>query len=145
MSDITLKTTSFNRRNFLQWVISILSLGVFGAITNASVRYLLPPPKLKKSGELSIPTAQIPGGSSLIVDYKGAPVIVVHTADKFAAFAATCTHLGCIVKWVGNEKSFFCPCHAGKFDLTGKVVAGPPPEPLHSIAIEVVDDMINFV
>lgn len=133
-----------SRRDFLQWTISFLSLGVFVAIANVCVRYLLPPPKLRKAGELSIPTAQIPRGSSLIVDYKGAPVIIVHTDEKFVAFAATCTHLGCIVKWAGKEKIFFCPCHAGKFDLAGKVVAGPPPEPLHPVTIEVMDDMITF-
>lgn len=145
MSDITIKPATVSRRSLLQGIISFFSLGVFAFITNASVRYLMPPAKLKKTKELSIPTAQIPRDSSLIVDYKGAPVIVVNSDGKFVAFSATCTHLGCIVKWFGNEKQFICPCHAGKFDITGKVVAGPPPEPLHPVDIEVVEDTITFV
>lgn len=139
-----ISTISTSRRNFLQWIISALSLGALAGIAHVFAHYLMPPPKMKKSSELSIPTAQIPNGSSLIVDYKGSPVIVVHVDDRFAAFSATCTHLGCIVKWAGNEKSFDCPCHGGKFDLAGKVVSGPPPEPLHSIPIEVVDNTITF-
>ncbi len=138
-------TTSSSRRNFLLGFISALSLGVIAAIGNVAVRYLLPPVKMKKTRDLTIPTAQIPPGSSLIVDYKGSPVIVVHSDEKFVAYSATCTHLGCIVKWLASEKKFFCPCHAGKFDVTGKVLAGPPPEPLHPVDIEVINDTITFV
>ena len=137
--------TPSNRRSFLLGLISALSFGVIAAMGNIVVRYLLPPVKIKKAKELSIPTAQIPQDSSLIVDYKGSPVIVVHTEEKFVAYSATCTHLGCIVKWLGNEKKFFCPCHAGKFDVTGKVLTGPPPEPLRPVDIEVINDTITFV
>ena len=143
MSEISIKQIS--RRNFLQWTFSFLSLGVFAAVAHVAVHYLLPPPKPKKARDLSIPTAQIPRGTSLIVEYRGAPVIVVHTDEKFVAFAAACTHLGCLVKWSASDKNFICPCHAGKFDIAGKVVAGPPPEPLHAIDIEIVDDTITFV
>lgn len=141
---MTIHKTSASRRNFLLGIISSLGLVVIAAISNVVIRYLLPPAKMKKTGELTIPTAQIPIGSSLIVDYKGSPVIVVNTGEKFVAFSATCTHLGCIVKWLGNEKKFFCPCHAGKFDATGKVLAGPPPEPLHPVDIEIINDTITF-
>ncbi|MEE9259358.1 MAG: Rieske 2Fe-2S domain-containing protein, partial [Nitrospinaceae bacterium] len=79
------------------------------------------------------------------VAYKGTPVILVHTEEGFSAFDAACTHLGCIVKWVRNEKIFYCPCHAGKFDVTGKVTSGPPPEPLHRIDIKVLEDKIVFL
>lgn len=143
MPDQTMETPEANRRGFL-WIMGGLLLGAAAATTNAVVRYLMPPPKQKAAKELSIPTAQIPPGSSLVVEYRGSPVILVNSGGGVSAFSAVCTHLGCVVKWVGAEKIFYCPCHAGKFDLAGRVIAGPPPEPLHKIDIEVIDDVINF-
>lgn len=145
MFETTLDSKTTNRRTFLQWLISGLLLGAFAAVANVFVRYLMPPPKSKKATELTIPAAQIPPGSSLVVEHRGSPVIVVHAEAGFVAYAATCTHLGCLVKWVRDEKIFHCPCHGGKFDLSGKVLAGPPPAPLHKVGIEVQEDTIVFV
>jgi Rieske Fe-S protein len=41
-----------------------------------------------------------------------------------------CTHLGCTVNWKDEDNAFLCPCHDAKFDVTGKVLGGPPPRPL---------------
>jgi Rieske Fe-S protein len=49
------------------------------------------------------------------------------------ALSATCTHLGCQVGWDAQAKKFKCPCHGGVYDLTGKVLEGPPPRPLDAI------------
>ena len=45
--------------------------------------------------------------------------------------SATCTHLGCQVRWETDKKQFFCPCHGGIFDREGIPRKGPPKEPLH--------------
>jgi len=50
------------------------------------------------------------------------------TADDFIALSSTCPHLGCQVRWEGQNNRFFCPCHNGVFDPTGKAIAGPPGE-----------------
>jgi len=134
-----------DRRSFLQWSMLGLLAAMGLAALNVVVRFLLPPPKEYKATELSIPAGQIPSGSSMVVEYKGAPAIVIHTENGIAAFDATCTHLGCIVKWVRKEEIFLCPCHAGRFDRTGKVLSGPPPEPLHKIKIKLTDNNIVFL
>ena len=49
------------------------------------------------------------------------------------ALSATCTHLGCQVRWDGDDKKFRCPCHGGVYAADGTVVDGPPPRPLDRI------------
>lgn len=48
------------------------------------------------------------------------------TADDFIALSSTCPHLGCQVRWEGQNDRFFCPCHNGVFDPSGKAIGGPP-------------------
>ncbi|HJR58693.1 MAG TPA: Rieske (2Fe-2S) protein [Vicinamibacterales bacterium] len=49
------------------------------------------------------------------------------------ALSATCTHLGCQVRWDAKGSKFRCPCHGGVFDAQGNVVEGPPPRPLDRV------------
>src|SRR5665213_543472 len=51
-------------------------------------------------------------------------------ADKFTAFSANCTHLGCPVRWEADAHLFMCPCHGGVYYKDGSVAAGPPPKAL---------------
>lgn len=48
----------------------------------------------------------------------------------FLAISRTCTHLGCIVTWVSEERTFECPCHASAFDTNGNVINPPAPRAL---------------
>jgi menaquinol-cytochrome c reductase iron-sulfur subunit len=60
--------------------------------------------------------------------------------QKFKAYNGHCTHLGCSYAYDQNSKTFFCPCHRGRFDVkTGAVLAGPPPRPLDELEVEVRD------
>lgn len=61
-------------------------------------------------------------------------VFVVWDGDKTVhALSATCTHLGCQVRWDAGSTKFRCPCHGGVFDLQGAVVEGPPPRALDRV------------
>jgi cytochrome b6-f complex iron-sulfur subunit len=74
-----------------------------------------------------------------MVAINGQPVIVVRTPQGFKAFSAICTHLGCIVGWDAARHQIACPCHAGFFDMSGRVVGGPPPRPLAERGVVVVN------
>ena len=36
-----------------------------------------------------------------------------------------CPHLGCSLIFNEKEKTWDCPCHASRFDITGKCIKGP--------------------
>ena len=61
-------------------------------------------------------------------------VFLVWDGDRtIRALSATCTHLGCQVRWDGKDKKFRCPCHGGVYAPDGSVLEGPPPRPLETI------------
>jgi len=51
-------------------------------------------------------------------------------------FSATCPHLGCVVQWNGDEKTFDCPCHGSRFSKEGKVINGPAISNLKQIQLK---------
>ncbi|WP_410648955.1 FAD-dependent oxidoreductase [Amycolatopsis sp. cmx-4-54] len=46
------------------------------------------------------------------------------------AVSLRCTHLGCLLRFNGAERSWDCPCHGSRFDVDGAVLEGPAVRPL---------------
>ena len=63
-------------------------------------------------------------------------VFIVAAPDGPAVYSATFSHLGCLVNYHKDKHEFICPCHGGRYDLTGKNIAGPPPAPLTRFPIK---------
>jgi cytochrome b6-f complex iron-sulfur subunit len=58
-------------------------------------------------------------------------IYVICTAPlTYVALSSICTHQGCVVNYNSIGKQFSCPCHGGLYDISGKVLSGPPPSPL---------------
>ena len=60
-------------------------------------------------------------------------VFIVSSPDGFIVLSAVCSHLGCLVNYNKGKREFQCPCHGGRYDLTGRNIAGPPPAPLTTL------------
>jgi cytochrome b6-f complex iron-sulfur subunit len=86
---------------------------------------------------------EVPVGGSKLFRYPTPdhPCILVRLAeDRWAAFSQSCTHLMCPVHFKAETRQLVCPCHEGFFSAEdGRVLAGPPPQPLPSYPVEVRD------
>lgn len=67
---------------------------------------------------------ETPAGQTVTITRRGE----AGTADDFLALSSTCPHLGCKVHWEAQNNRFFCPCHNGIFEPSGKAISGPPAE-----------------
>lgn len=64
-------------------------------------------------------------------------VFIVSSPQRILVLSAVCSHLGCLVNYRRETREFVCPCHGGKYDLSGLNVSGPPPMPLTAYPVEV--------
>jgi cytochrome b6-f complex iron-sulfur subunit len=71
-----------------------------------------------------------------------ARVFIVSSHEELMVLSATCSHLGCLVNYSKEKGEFVCPCHGGRYDLTGKNIAGPPPAPLSRIPTRIEHGMV---
>jgi cytochrome b6-f complex iron-sulfur subunit len=86
----------------------------------------------------------IPDGGSLVVQSspKG-PLALDRTGDTVVCHSAKCTHMGCTVNAAG--KQLHCPCHGSVYDAaTGKVLHGPAPRALPSVAVKVENGEVRL-
>lgn len=69
-------------------------------------------------------------------------VFVVSREDGLIVISAVCSHLGCLVNYRREKGEFVCPCHGGRYDLSGGNIAGPPPAPLTRFPVRIEDGMV---
>ena len=79
---------------------------------------------------------QIAPGEGAVIK-EGLKPLAVYRDDsgEIHASSAVCVHLGCIVNWNSEEKSFDCPCHGSRFTFDGQVVNGPANKPLETVDV----------
>lgn len=69
---------------------------------------------------------EIAPGSGAVMRSGASKVAVYRDAEgQLHCMSAVCPHLGCIVRWNANERTWDCPCHGSRFDAHGDVVNGP--------------------
>jgi len=91
-----------------------------------------------------VPLSSLPEGERVRVMMGVTPIEVTRTGDEVTAHSLWCTHLGCEVKWNGERKKYFCPCHEGVYNAKGSPIAGPPPRPLDKLQVTVADGVATI-
>ena len=145
------------RRDFINIIIAALG-AVMGLIIGIpAISYLLSPATKIQRDEawialgpldaypLGIPTlfsytrTKVNGWEKTVNSF-GAYVWRYGVGDsELKVYSNMCTHLSCRVTWRDDIDVYFCPCHDGRFNKEGEVVAGPPPEPLYDFETKVED------
>ena len=133
------------KRDFLKYVLTGGLVAWAAAVFYPLFAYLKPP----KQAEVEVSSVKagkvkdIANDSGMIVRFGSKPVILLRTsAGEFKAFSATCTHLDCTVQYRKDMGVIWCACHNGRYDLTGRNIAGPPPRPLEEYRVIVQGDEV---
>lgn len=62
------------------------------------------------------------------------PILLRRTGkNAYLALSSECTHRSCELE--PTPRSYDCPCHGSRFDLKGKVLAGPADRPLEQFPL----------
>jgi len=139
--------SSTSRRGFLKYLflLAFSVLATAAGVLTPVIAYLWPPRKggSVTGGRVAVASvADLGIGKGAVFSVNNKAVIVIRTADGYAALSAVCTHLGCIVFWNEQRQVIACPCHAGFFRTNGTVISGPPPAPLAVYRVQVEGDKI---
>jgi Rieske Fe-S protein len=127
-------TTQQSRRSFLDLLLGVGVLAWLASVLYPVISFLRPLPQSGPTGPVALTRAEIAKVERekfAIIPVGGKRLLVVEDASgKLHALDAKCTHEGCTVRYVPGEALIWCACHNGRFDLQGRVLAGPPPRPL---------------
>ena len=150
--------THLSRRDFIKATTGVIG-GVIVAVTGVPVIGYMIDPALKESkagaampiGNLkdipvgapfhfSFTITKVNGWERTASSFGGFIIRKSESPTDIEVLSSRCTHLSCRVNWSEAAKAFVCPCHDAKFDADGKVLNGPPPEPLGHFEFQVADD-----
>jgi Rieske Fe-S protein len=149
-----------SRRDFVK--VTTVAVGSFiaAAVGLPAIDYLIDPALKSSQADAWIPVGKLETfevGKPTLVTFNRSKVngwektvnsygvFVVRKSDtEFVAISNKCTHLGCRVNWKEDRKEYVCPCHDAQFDISGKVLGGPPPRPLDVYKTKIEDDTLSI-
>ena len=126
------------RRTLLSWLLGGGALASFASFLYPVIRFLSPP-RVAEATVNEVVAGKIEDlkpNTGKIVKFGNKPALLVRvTETEWKAFTAICTHLNCTVQYQESSRQIWCACHNGIYDLSGRVVSGPPPKPLDEFAV----------
>jgi len=122
------------RRSVLDLLLGVGVVGFLGSVLFPVLRYLKPLGAQTQNGPIKLDSEELQKlekEHSVIVRAGPTRIVVFEdSGQRLRALSARCTHEGCTVQYVPGDSVIWCACHNGRFDLDGRVIAGPPPRPL---------------
>jgi Rieske Fe-S protein len=123
-----------SRRSILDLLLRVGVVGWMASALYPVIRYLTPLPLSGPTGPIRltrVEVAKLEHEKFIIVPVGRSRVLVLEdSGGELHALDAKCTHEGCTVRYRPGDAIIWCACHNGRFDLRGRVLAGPPPRPL---------------
>ncbi len=154
-------TRRFSRRDFMALGTVAIGALISASMTIPAVAYIIGPALQRREEQewillgsaskvmLGTPTlfkVTIERQTGWILDQQELSIYVLtDNGREYIAMSNICTHLGCRVRWIGEQDQFFCPCHNAVFNKDGEVVDGPPPRPLNRYEVKVEDDQLYIL
>jgi len=135
----------FTRKEFLNYIIGISGAALAGSVLFPMLKYIYPPEgsDIDISEAVAAKVGELLPNSAKIFRFGNKPAILINTpGGALKAFNAVCTHLNCTVQYSQETSHIWCACHNGRFDLSGKVISGPPPKPLEEFKVNAVGENI---
>jgi cytochrome b6-f complex iron-sulfur subunit len=137
-----LEAEHVTRREFAKFLV-LISGGMCVGTAWVAVKDTLFPPHQVSGRQKLCRLEEVPVGGMLAFRLTGSdvPYILIHLAEnEWRIFEQKCTHLSCAVFYDPKLGRIACPCHHAFFDAeTGAVLQGPPPRPLGSLKVAVLD------
>jgi cytochrome b6-f complex iron-sulfur subunit len=143
------------RRTFLAAATSLAMIGglvaSYGTAGLIAARYLFPARSRRLAWVFVAAVDRFAPGESLVYRSPAGERVTIARrgtaggAEDFVALSSTCPHLGCQVHWEPQNTRFFCPCHNGVFDPSGRATSGPPADARQSLpryALRVRDGLL---
>jgi Rieske Fe-S protein len=131
----------FSRRTVIRTAALVPLAAKVGCIRRVSTNRSVAVPAAV-DGDVVVGLAQAPElsteGGAVIVRPQGsaAGYLVAFTGSGYLALRAECTHEGCDVAWVPEDREAECPCHGSRFAGDGTVLHPPALADLTSFAAE---------
>ncbi|MBI2883376.1 MAG: ubiquinol-cytochrome c reductase iron-sulfur subunit [Candidatus Methylomirabilis oxyfera] len=142
--------TRLSRRHFLRAAF-VGAAGIFAVEMAGSFAYFFRPKNVLGLGQKFKVGKVEDFAIGSITHHQEGKFYLSRVPEGFLAMWHKCTHLGCTVPWIGQEKSeddlaaqgrFNCPCHGSIFNRYGVLTSGPAPRPLDLFPVSIVDGAV---
>ncbi|HEX2893247.1 MAG TPA: FAD-dependent oxidoreductase [Marmoricola sp.] len=115
-----LEDRSLNART----IASLARQGLFAGVAQA---------KALVGAEIRPLPDDVPAGTGTVGRAGLRPAGISRVDGGECAVSAICTHMGGILNWNDQERSWDCPLHGSRFDPEGEVIEGPATRPLAKV------------
>lgn len=137
-----LKHSLFTRRQFLDGLIGGWLGALLVSFLYPIVKFIFPPYREPDEVILAFSEFKDMPPNSVKKFAWGSKVGILKRNDDgtYWAFVGVCTHLDCNVTYLPDQRKFFCACHDGWYDDSGRNIGGPPPKPLRRLTLVIEEE-----